>query len=50
MDLLYHREGGKVFHQVFLLSPLQCTVTELETERGCVSLKKYKFQGKGACE
>ncbi len=28
MDFLYHREGGMVFYQVFLLSPLQCMVTE----------------------
>jgi hypothetical protein len=46
-----------VFHQVFLLSLLQCTVTELKKyvrscvsvknyERGCVSLKKLKSQGK----
>jgi hypothetical protein len=26
---LNHREGGMVFYHVFLLSPLQCTVTEL---------------------
>jgi hypothetical protein len=32
-----------VFYQVFLISPLQCKV---ETVRGCVSLKKYKSQGK----
>jgi hypothetical protein len=32
-----------VFFQVFLLSRLQCTV---ETVRGCVSLKKWKSQGK----
>ncbi len=43
MDFLNHREGGMIFYQVFLLSPLQCTV---ETVRGCVSLKKYKSQGK----
>jgi hypothetical protein len=24
MDFLNHREGGMVFYQVFLLSPLQC--------------------------
>ena len=30
MDFLNHREGGVVFSQTFLLSPLQCTVTELE--------------------
>ncbi len=41
--MLNHREG---FYQVFLLYPLQCTVTKLETVRGCVSLKKYKSQGK----
>jgi hypothetical protein len=29
MDFLNHREGGMVFYQFFLLSPLQCTVTEL---------------------
>jgi hypothetical protein len=35
---LKNRERGMVFYQVFLLSPLQCTVTNV---RGCVSLKKY---------
>jgi hypothetical protein len=29
MDFLNHREGGMVFYQVFLLSPLRSTVTEL---------------------
>ncbi len=29
MDFLNHRERGMVFYQVFLLSPLQFTVTEL---------------------
>jgi hypothetical protein len=29
MDFLKHREGGMVFYQVFLLSTLQRTVTEL---------------------
>ncbi len=27
---LNHREGGIDFYQVFLLSPLQCTVAELQ--------------------
>jgi hypothetical protein len=45
MDFFNHREGGIVFYQVFLFFPLQCTVTELETVRGCVSLNKYKSQG-----
>jgi hypothetical protein len=36
-----------VFHQVFLLSPLQCKGNwSVETVKGCVSLKKYKSQGK----
>ncbi len=49
IDLLNYREGGMVFYQVFLLSPLQCTVYSnwtVEPVRGCVSLKKYKSQGK----
>jgi len=29
MDFLNYREGGMVFCQGFLLSPLQCTATEL---------------------
>jgi hypothetical protein len=29
MDFLNHREGDMVFYQVFLVSPLKCTVTEL---------------------
>jgi hypothetical protein len=28
-DFLYHRERGMVYYQVFVLSPLQRTVTEL---------------------
>jgi hypothetical protein len=32
MDFLNHREGGLVFYQVFLLSPLQCTITSLLVE------------------
>jgi hypothetical protein len=28
MGFLTRREAGMVFYQVFLLSPLQCTVTE----------------------
>ncbi len=35
-----------VFYQVFFLSTSQCTVRAAETVRGCVSLKKYKSQGK----
>jgi hypothetical protein len=47
MDFLDHREVGMVFYQAFLLSPLQCSVMKCgQTVRGCVSLKKYKSQGK----
>jgi hypothetical protein len=28
MEFLNHREGGRVFYQVFHLYPLQCTVTK----------------------
>jgi hypothetical protein len=37
MDFLNHRKGGMVFYQVFLLSPLQCTVTELTKTVICMS-------------
>jgi hypothetical protein len=42
MDFLNHREGGMVFFQVFLLSRLQCTVTDHRNCKrgGCSSLKK----------
>ncbi len=30
MDFLNHMEGGTVFYQILLLSPLQCTVNELQ--------------------
>jgi hypothetical protein len=29
LDFLNHREVGMIFYQVFLLSHLQCTATEL---------------------
>ncbi len=47
MDFLSQRERGVVSCKVFLLSPLQSTSSRtVETVRGCVSLKKYKSQGK----
>jgi hypothetical protein len=52
MDFLNHREGCVVFYQVFLLSPLQYTVT-LEPVRGCVSLRKIEISRqscRGDCE
>jgi hypothetical protein len=39
MDFLNHREGGVVFYQVFLLSPLQCTVTNC---RNCKRLREFE--------
>ncbi len=30
MDFLNHREGGMVCYQIFLLSPLLCTVSALK--------------------
>ncbi len=42
--------GFMFFYPVFLLSRLQCTVTALETVRGCVSLTKWKSQGKAVEE
>ncbi len=48
MVFLNYREGGTVFYQVFLLSSLQCTVTEL-WKGNCKRLrefKKLKSQGK----
>jgi hypothetical protein len=39
MVFLNYREGGMVFYQVFLLSPLQCTATEL---RNCDRLCEFE--------
>jgi hypothetical protein len=39
MDFLNHREGGKVFYRVFLLSPLQCTVMN---SRNCKRLREFE--------
>ncbi len=39
MDFLNHREGGMVFYQVFLFSPLQCTVTD---SRNCERLRELE--------
>jgi hypothetical protein len=41
MDFLNRREGGMVCYQVFLLSPLQCTVNELYT-RNCKRLREFE--------
>jgi hypothetical protein len=46
MDFLNHREGVWLSIRFPLFFPLQCTVTELEIVRGCVSLMKLKSQGK----
>ncbi len=39
MDFSNHREGVMVFYQVFLLSPLQCTVTNW---RNCMRLREFE--------
>jgi hypothetical protein len=39
MDFLNCRKGGMVFYQVFLLSPLQCTVTY---SRNCKRLREFE--------
>jgi hypothetical protein len=49
MNFLNHSaivKEGYGFLSGFPLSPLQRTIRTLETVRGCVSLKKYKSQGK----
>ncbi len=47
MDFLNQKEGLLFSIRFSLLSPLQCTVQQtVETERGCVSLKKYKSDAK----
>jgi hypothetical protein len=42
MDFLNLREGGMVFYQVFLLSPLQCTITAKLFKRLCEFEEIYK--------
>ncbi len=44
MDFLNHREGRMLFYKVFLLSPLQCTVTELQ--KLLREFEEKKSQGK----
>ncbi len=39
MEFLNHREGGVLFYQVFLLFPLQCTVTHYEN---CKRLSEFE--------
>ena len=39
MDFLNHREGGVVLHQLFLLSPLQCTAMHY---RICKKLREFE--------
>jgi hypothetical protein len=40
MDFLNYREGRLVFYQVFLLSPLLCTVQQL-ISRNCKRLREF---------
>jgi hypothetical protein len=39
MDFLNQKEGCMVFYQVFLLSPLQCTVTHY---KNCKRLREFE--------
>jgi hypothetical protein len=39
MDFLSHMEGSMVFYQVFLLSPLQCTVQAVDI---CTRLREFE--------
>ncbi len=39
MNFLNHRERGMVFYEVFLISPLQCTVTN---SRKCKRLREFE--------
>jgi hypothetical protein len=39
IGFLNHREGGMVFYQIFLLSPLQCAVAEC---RNCKRLREFE--------
>jgi hypothetical protein len=39
MDFLNHWEGGEVLYQLFLLSPLQCTVS---LYRNCKRLREFE--------
>ncbi len=39
MDFLNHREGDVVSYQVFLLSPVQCSVTHSEN---CKRLREFE--------
>jgi hypothetical protein len=48
MDFLNHREGGMVFYQISLLSPVQSTVTE--TVEICKSLCEFEEIRKSMCE
>ncbi len=39
MDFLNHREEGVVLYQVFLHSPVRCTVTQC---RNCARLREFE--------
>jgi hypothetical protein len=46
MDFLNHREGGVVFYQVFLLSPLKCTVTHFRNLKRLREFQEIDSQDK----
>jgi hypothetical protein len=45
MDFLNHREGGMVFSQVFLLSHLQCTVTNCRNFKRLHEFEEIEISG-----
>jgi hypothetical protein len=46
MDFLNRSEEGVVFHQVFFLSCLQCTLTHCKNCKELRELEKYIYQSK----
>ncbi len=50
MDFLNHRERGMVFYKVFLLSPLQCTVTNCRTFKRLREFEEIEILKAGDCE
>ncbi len=53
MDVLNHREGGVDFYHVFLLSPLQCTVTNYRNSKRLCEFEEIEISRQscgGDCE
>ena len=50
MDFLNHREGDMVFQQVFLFSPLQCTVTLCRNSKRLREFEEIEISSKAVEE